>query len=430
MISTRMFVFFMVILKELYDYGTTAMADNQRKKPLPKEVADVYDGERYQKYFEYVADQKKLRKKYKLLDLVINMGLIFSPFFSLVESMCNSNPYLSVLVSFVLIRAVSLVPDTIAEYEVTFKLMGKYGLNKMGKKEFAKDTVLNIMFELTIMVLFTEILAFIGEHLPTWTNGFSIGYFKTVILLVGIVIGVKAFGLIAQGISYLMIKAQYTFTPLEDEELKEKIMKLQEGAKKKVKNIYIYNESKKTTYKNAFLLRLPWYTEFGIADNFIDENSEEELLAVLSHEIGHLKHKKNLFDYSRKAVSVLELIVIAYFMVHPEIVFLMNSWVRYSFGLTTNNYYVLLVVIGYVIGPIIFSLRVFDAYCSRRDEYEADREAVKNGYGEELIRTFKAVSCDEFINVNPHPFIEFTEYDHPGMYNRIKAIKQAEALYV
>ena len=30
------------------------------------------------------------------------------------------------------------------------------------------------------------------------------------------------------------------------------------------------------------------------------------------------------------------------------------------------------------------------------------------------------------VNVNPHPFIEFTQYDNPGMYRRIKAIKEAE----
>ena len=44
-----------------------------------------------------------------------------------------------------------------------------------------------------------------------------------------------------------------------------------------------------------------------IADNFIDGNSERELLAVLSHEIGHLKHKKNrrnIIQYGMDAVVI------------------------------------------------------------------------------------------------------------------------------
>ena len=51
-------------------------------------------------------------------------------------------------------------------------------------------------------------------------------------------------------------------------------------------------------------------------------------------------------------------------------------------------------------------------------------EAVKNRYGEELIATFKKLSSDELINIYPHPIIEFIENDHPGMYNRIVAIKK------
>ena len=74
----------------------------------------------------------------------------------------------------------------------------------------------------------------------------------------------------------------------------------------------------------------------------------------------------------------------------------------------------------------MFLVNVFESYKSKWEEYEADREAVKNGYGEVLITTFKTLSSDELVNVNPHPFIEFTQYDHPGMYRRIKAIKEAE----
>ena len=94
--------------------------------------------------------------------------------------------------------------------------------------------------------------------------------------------------------------------------------------------------------------------------------------------------------------------------------------------ITYANYYVYFVVYSYIVTPIMFLVNVFESYKSKWEEYEADREAVKNGYGEALITTFKTLSSDELVNVNPHPFIEFTQYDHPGMYRRIKAIKEAE----
>ena len=82
-------------------------------------------------------------------------------------------------------------------------------------------------------------------------------------------------------------------------------------------------------------------------------------------------------------------------------------------------------IITYMIAPFMFLFDVYHNAIIRSQEYEADKEAVKNGYGEALIATFKKMSSDELINVNPASIIEFLEYDHPGMYHRIKAIMEA-----
>ena len=205
-------------------------------------------------------------------------------------------------------------------------------------------------------------------------------------------------------------------------------MALQEGSKKKVSLIYIYDESKKTTTKNAFLLKLLWHREFGIADNFINENAETELLAVLSHEIGHLKHKKNLLNYTGYAAIGAFFCLFVWLIYRPDVILSMNAWIRESFGITVTNYYVWISVMGAILTPVARVFTTFGNYRSRQEEHEADREAVKNGYGEELIATFKRLSNDELINVNPHPVIEFLEYDHPGMYQRIRAIREYEAM--
>ena len=62
--------------------------------------------------------------------------------------------------------------------------------------------------------------------------------------------------LLAMGLSYLVLNIQYKFTDLEDGELKDKINYLMRDSKKKVKHIKVYNESKKSTGKNAFLLKM------------------------------------------------------------------------------------------------------------------------------------------------------------------------------
>ena len=60
MISAKVFIIATMLIQQIYRLLLTHMEDVQRKKPLPEEVADVYDADRYQKYLEYTADRKKI----------------------------------------------------------------------------------------------------------------------------------------------------------------------------------------------------------------------------------------------------------------------------------------------------------------------------------------------------------------------------------
>lgn len=55
-------------------------------------------------------------------------------------------------------------------------------------------------------------------------------------------------------------------------------------------------------------------------------------------------------------------------------------------------------------------------------KYEADRNSVLEGYGNALAEMLKSSSSKELREVNPHPFIEFLEYDHPPLPKRLRAI--------
>ena len=425
MISARIFILAAMIIKQIYNMVLQSMADAQRRKPLPEEVSDVYDANRYQTYLDYTADIKKLRNKFKLIDVVIECILIFSPMYSYIEQITNANPYGTFFATYAVIWVVGTITEIWAEYEITFGILEKYGINKKDKKEFIKDIVLEQFLNIFLVAVIMVIVIYIGEHLAFWTNNYSIGYVRSFLICIVVAAVFFIFMCIAKLLSYAVLRKQYTFTPMEDSELKDKINKLQEGSKKKVKEIYIYNESKKTTTKNAFLLKLFWHREFGIADNFMNENVDNELLAVLSHEIGHLKHKKDIRNYIGYAIIALFALMVVSLIANPSVCLAIQAWIRESFGVTSSNYYLYFTVYSDCVTPVMFLVGIFNAYRSRCEEYEADREAVKNGYGEDLIRMFKSLSSDELVNVNPHPFIEFVEYDHPGMYNRIKAIRRA-----
>ena len=120
------------------------------------------------------------------------------------------------------------------------------------------------------------------------------------------------------------------------------------------------------------------------------------------------------------------IVAVVIVLIHnPKPILWVTAWIRSSFQITSNNYYLILSVISCFMTPVTFLMGVFGNYRSRQNEYEADMEAVKNGFGEDLISTFEKLSSDEFVDVNPHPAIERLEYSHPGMYRRISYIREA-----
>ena len=155
----------------------------------------------------------------------------------------------------------------------------------------------------------------------------------------------------------MYLRIQYTFTELEDNELRHKIEELMKDCLKKVKHIKVYNESKKSTGKNAFLLKMLWYKEFGIADNFLDEN----------YEIGHLKHKKNIFNYMKYIVLCILFILIVYMIPHGELCIVLSERVLESFGLIHMNYDVIFTCLGVMITPIMYICSFYLNYVSRKE---------------------------------------------------------------
>ena len=52
--SARLFIIVFTLIKLLYYVFTCIVMDKQRKKPLPKEVSDIYDQERYETVYQCV----------------------------------------------------------------------------------------------------------------------------------------------------------------------------------------------------------------------------------------------------------------------------------------------------------------------------------------------------------------------------------------
>ena len=420
----RHILFILILISDVYAVFSYIVTDRQQKKPVPDEVKYIYTPEKYREFLNYEHDYRPLFIAKRIVNILLSAFVVYSPFFSWLEKMFGTNEYILAVAAALLISFATLLLSLPRSYYGTFVIREKYGLNKKTKKEFWKDVCIS---ELT-SVLMTSVLmimaVFILKRVPGWTEKFGTSFGKILLLLLGILLVCFAAVYGLSVIAYLIQRKQYQFTELEDGELRNKIIELTKGSKKKIRRIEVYNESSKSTQKNAYMLKILWYRAFGIADNFINENSERELLAVLAHEAGHLRHKNDLTDYSKLLIPGLLFVCLAWMMMNPQVPAGLVRSINSAFSLSFNQYYLIIEYFTSILGPLAGIAGILANYVSRRNEYEADLNAVKEGYGKELIDSFAKMGSDELIDVNPSPLIEFLEDDHPSIVNRIRRIRQ------
>jgi len=422
----RLTLFFMASLGTIYDLLILKVTDEKRKEPLPASVEEIYTAERWKTFLAYKKDMRRPHLFLRALMLALTALMLFSPFFYWLETF-SGNVYVHTLIAAFLVETIPFLCQLPVEYDVTFRIREKYGLNRMSRADFWKDQIIGWLFSVFLALTLYFLLTWILESLPQWTRQYQISFLQA-LLIMALIAGVLiVFMIAASFLSWRILRIQYHFSELEEGELRDQIRYLIRDSRHKVRKIEVYDESKKSTSKNAFVLKLLTYRTIGIADNFLNENSRRELLAVIAHEAGHLKHRRNIWNVLSIAGLFLLFLAGAFCLSKGGMIAQWETWIQEAFGLTLRNTVLSASAAGWFLSPIGAAFSVFRNFVSREEEYEADRNAVAEGYGKDLIQTFRSLSSDELIDVNPADLVEVLELDHPGMAHRIEAIETAMA---
>jgi STE24 endopeptidase len=204
--------------------------------------------------------------------------------------------------------------------------------------------------------------------------------------------------------------------PLEDSSLKTKIFAFAKSVGYEVGKISVMNASKRSTKLNAFFSGFSKTARVVLYDTLIEKMDEEEVVAVLAHEIGHNKRKHIVFN-------IFQTVLLLSVYIFGLMIFLRQDIFSLAFGLSEINYGFNIIVYVVVLSIVMLFLNLPLSFLSRKFEYQADEFASKNYSDLHMINALIKLSRENFSNLNPHPLYVKFYYTHPPLYQRIAAIK-------
>jgi STE24 endopeptidase len=206
------------------------------------------------------------------------------------------------------------------------------------------------------------------------------------------------------------------FSPLPEGTLRERLLRLAGRTEFRAKSIQVMDGSKRSRHSNAFFTGFGRFRKIVLFDTLVQQLGEQELEAVLAHEIGHYK-KRHL----PKMLVASGLGSLAGFYLLS--ILAAQPWFYRSFGFGPGNIAPALLLFGLLAGLVTFWLSPLAHWWSRRYEYQADAFAarVMNEAGS-LIGALRKLNEKNLGNLTPHPLYSGFYYSHPTLLEREEAL--------
>ena len=353
----KIFVIISYLLSTAFSIFKKRLSDSYVDKELPENIRDVYDENEYNRWKAYRKEGQNLSRIEKIVTAILFLSFLLFNLHSKVFYAINANDYVRYLFALTVISLISDVISLPFDYYDTFVIEEKYGLNTSTKKTFFLDAIKEFIIG---MVLSYGLLVLIMLLYNRFGN----------VGIIWICLAIVAISLLISVFAMTFLSIFNKFTPLEDGELKTKLLDLCGKYGIKVKKIVVKDASRRTTTANAFCTGLGNTKTISLDDNLIKDYTTDQIVAVFAHEFAHAKFKhmfKSLpFGILRTVLTISALGV------------LFNISSLYTdFGFTELNYMMAVQCLSYFIWPFSTVLDLVSNRISRDHEYQAD--AMGNG---------------------------------------------------
>lgn len=399
------------ILKEAFKYAVIYLNLRHMKESglsIPPEFEGKIDEDMLKKAKEYQAERIRFGTISSLFNNIVMIIFIFGGLLDIYNSWIASLNLSFILSGWFFFMLLSwgneLLSVPFSLYS-RFKIEKRYGFNTMTLKLWLSDFLKSFLISTVMMTFLIFAALFLIQFDPDywwlWVWSFLFAY-----------------SIFIMYISPYVIEPIFNkFTPVDDESLKEKIIRLADKAGIHTTRILKMDASKRSRHTNAYFAGMGKTKRIVLFDTLLGNMRHDETIAVLAHEMGHWK-KKHLIK-TMVILEIFSLIAIYLFFRLVQIDLLLKL-----FNINTDTLFAKLLIISFLGGIITLPLRWLLNSFSRRNEMEADRisyELTENK--EDMVSALVKLSKENLSNLYPHPLYVAIYYSHPPVVERIRYIR-------
>ena len=280
----------------------------------------------------------------------------------------------------------------------------RYGLSRQSFSEWMVDYLKELGLELVLGTLLLSIVyAFLHAVPDTWWIWAAVTYMAISVLMSAVW-------------PVWIMPLFHDFEELRESELTAAVRRFAEKSGIEVLGVFKWGLADKTDTANAALTGLGRTRRIILADTMLDRYEQQEIIAVIAHEVGHFKHLDLWRLLSVGAITA-------------TVGFYLADWVLQA-GVQQFGF----AAIGDIGAFPIFMFALFiyslismpfsNAY-SRRREYAADAYAVQSvGEAAPLISALEKLADQNLSDKEPPAWIEFLLHSHPSIRRRIDHAKR------
>lgn len=405
--TTLFFILIAIIIIEfVIDTTLDVLNAKHYGDKLPEPLQDVYDTEEYLKSQAYKKERFKFSMVSSVFSLVLLLAFFFLDGFAFVDELARQytdHPILIALIFFGIIMLGSDILTTPFSYYSTFVIEEKYGFNKTTLKTFVLDKIKGWFMLIIVGGALLSLIIWFYQ----WAGSSFWLYAWAVIAVFSVVMNMFY--------AKLIVPLFNKQTPLEGGSLRQKIEAYASKVGFKLDNIFVIDGSKRSTKANAYFSGFGREKRITLYDTLINDLEEEEIVAVLAHEVGHYKKNHIIINLVTSiALTGLTLWLLSLCIGSPLL--------SQALGVATPSFHIGLIAFGILYSPISEITSLLMNFISRAFEYQADNFAKETYAGAPLISGLKTLSKNSLSNLTPHPAYVFMHYSHPTLLQRFRNI--------